>query len=433
MDSPIDLLVLIPDRPLGTVVHIGAGATDLSSYSGLHARRLVMVEGDADAAQALKAVVAPHVGQWQILDKPVAAAAGPLTWHRHNLPSLDGPLDASRLVQHYPRLRRTASESVQAISIGELLASLRLQSGDHDGSHVLVLDVPGQEMALLESLDRATLRAFGWVAVRGRGPTLANGADGIAHVAAWMDGANFEHVPTEGDGGGLWPIALFRLSRSRLDREATAERDALAARVAHLERELRSAHDELATASTLTERQARDVASVNQARNRAEQATAELHRKLEETVAERDQQATELQSLKVRTEALGTDVTRLAGELAGAQATVARLRTELQTTATERDEQAHWHQENAKWAKSLSADNERLTLEIEKTRSELAALCDNNAALQQQLEAGRADREAAERKASDLAARQQLLDAEILKAEAQLELVKDVLLREKNF
>jgi hypothetical protein len=53
--------------------------------------------------------------------------------------------------------------------------------------------------------------------------------------------------------------------------------------------------------------------------------------------------------------------------------------------------------------------------------------------LQKKLTEADAARTAGQAQQADRDARQQLLDIEILKAEAQLELVKDVLLREKNF
>jgi predicted nucleic acid-binding Zn-ribbon protein len=388
MSSPIDLLPSIPDQPLGTVVHIGAGATDLSSYARLHAKRLVMVEGNADSAQALRAIDAPHVEQWEIIDKAVAATAGPLTWNRYNVASLDGPLDAGPLVKHYPRLQRTAAESVQAISVGQLLTSVGLRSDGQAGPHVLVLDVPGQELALVESLEPRTLHAFDWLAVRGRGPAVSDDTAGVGHVAARLDGMHFERMPIAGDDDGLWPMALFRAARNRLDWEAAvAERDALAARVAQFETELQASRDQVVTLQS-------------------QAALAEAHR---------------------------AESARLEHELANFRNEVASLRAALQTTTAARDEQAHWHQENAKWAKSLSAENERLMAEIDEAKRELAGLRDGNAALRQQIEQCRSEREAIERRLADQATRQQLLDAEILKAQAQLELVKDVLLREKNF
>jgi FkbM family methyltransferase len=388
MSSPIDLLPSIPDQPLGTVVHVGAGATDLSSYARLHAKRLVMVEGNADSAQALRAVEAPHIEQWEIIDKAVAATAGPLTWHRYNVASLDGPVDAGPLVRHYPRLQQTAAESVQAVSVGQLLASLGLHSSDQAGPHVLVLDVPGQEMALIESLEPAALHSFDWLAVRGRGPAVDDGRVGVGHFAARLDSMHFERMPIAGDDDGLWTMALFRAARNRLDQEAAvAERNALAARVAQLEIELQNSRDQVMT----------------------------------------------LQPQAARAEALHADSVRLEHELAGLRNEIAGLRAELQTTTAARDEQAHWHQENAKWAKSLSAEKERLMSEIDEAKRELAGLRDGNTRLLQQIEQCRSDREAIERRLADQATRQQLLDAEILKAQAQLELVKDVLLREKNF
>lgn len=71
----------------------------------------------------------------------------------------------------------------------------------------------------------------------------------------------------------------------------------------------------------------------------------------------------------------------------------------------ERDQERHWHRENAQWAQSLKADNDKLAKESETLRRQI----------------------------TDGEGRSRLLDQEILRAEAQLDLIKDVLLREKNF
>ena len=88
------------------------------------------------------------------------------------------------------------------------------------------------------------------------------------------------------------------------------------------------------------------------------------------------------------------------------------LQARVEALRQERDHEAHWHQENAKWAQGLKAETEALT-------RQLAAADEERGVLRARI----AERDE----------RQRLLDAEILRAEAQLDLIKDVLLREKNF
>lgn len=92
----------------------------------------------------------------------------------------------------------------------------------------------------------------------------------------------------------------------------------------------------------------------------------------------------------------------------------------------ERNHEAHWHAEHKKWAGSLKQErdalDERLQALTRELESHQARIADAKAT-EQTLRAELADRDA----------RQRLLDAEVLRAEAQLDLIKDVLIREKNF
>ncbi len=112
---------------------------------------------------------------------------------------------------------------------------------------------------------------------------------------------------------------------------------------------------------------------------------------------------------QARLQALADELHRQRAELTAAVETAAReqqlLQQQLASALAERDQERTWHHDNATWAKALKADNERLTQEHESLR----------------------------RKTTDAEGRSRLLDQEILRAEAQLDLIKDVLLREKNF
>jgi chromosome segregation ATPase len=82
--------------------------------------------------------------------------------------------------------------------------------------------------------------------------------------------------------------------------------------------------------------------------------------------------------------------------------------------------------ENAKWARSLSG-------ELDVLKPELAALRDERATLSAQLAETQSQARALRQQMDDRDARQRLMDNEILRAEAQLDLIRDVLIREKNF
>lgn len=99
---------------------------------------------------------------------------------------------------------------------------------------------------------------------------------------------------------------------------------------------------------------------------------------------------------------------------------------QIATITKQRDEQAHWHQENKSWAEALQkqADiekNRANDLELKKSTIESRVL---------ELESVISNLEAQKQEQTY---RQAMLDQEIVSAEAQIELIKDVVLREKSF
>jgi len=99
----------------------------------------------------------------------------------------------------------------------------------------------------------------------------------------------------------------------------------------------------------------------------------------------------------------------------------------------ERDEQSHWHQENKKWAESLKQELAASTQQKNTIEQQLAQLQVKQNELVESHKNKDANITALTQEKGELIFRQTILDTEIVKVEAQLELVKDVVLREKTF
>ena len=205
----LDKLASLTDRPLGTVVHVGAGnGMVLERLARLSPARVVLVEGDPDIAAALERS-ADGLPWAEVVDRPVAAQAGPLAWHRYSLPAVNGPLDATPLGVYYPRLRRTGSRRLDAIALADLLASLDLGEDD-PGAHVLVLDVPGQEDALLASLPQPLLTCFELVVLRGCREALPPDGAAADQAIARLQACSFDVLANAADTAPLWPETHLR-------------------------------------------------------------------------------------------------------------------------------------------------------------------------------------------------------------------------------
>lgn len=536
MSIVTDCLQRLPHRPWSFVLHLGAGQTDLTeAYAPLRPTRLVLVEGDPDSARALTGALTALPGA-EVIEQAVSPTGSDLRWQRYNLRSLNGPLPAQDLAAYYPRLRSLPSIELPSLPVAALIDRLLPpEDADPDSAtttrtaaqpgRLLVLDVPGQELALLEALGIERLHRFDQVVVHGR--SLDNGA-GNTFAAAWdwMRAAHVEMEPRPADAPRrLWDAAWGHIDHRALEVETLrSQMDRLQALLLHgssRETELSSRLDTTANALTLTARQ-RDEQILWLEENaqwakgldeelrslRAQRAREAVEAQAQAEQAE--QAAARLPEMEQELERRAAALDRTQEQLSGAQTEIARLNRELTAAEAARDEQKHWHHENAKWAKGLDAELKKLRpaheqlqaqldqqtararaaeTEIEQLKAELAAARNRadtdrqeREALEVQLarvakerdteahwhrenakwaqglkaeldplkpelerlrrELDIAHREAAEtrtradvqrREIDERDARQRLMDTEIVRVEAQLDLIKQVLIREKNF
>ena len=253
----------IDDCALGCVVHVGAGAgAMLEPYAALptarRPRKLVLIEGDPEAARSLERAAAPYA--WvQVLPTPVAAHGGPMVWNRFSLRTLNGPLDAAALTRIYPRLRRTQTTTLHSEAIADVLTALGLSSSPRDRLvNALVFDVPGQESLLLAALPPPLLRQFQVVLLRGCRIDLPPNGRAAAAAQEWLVQQHFEATEPQQQPGALWPEVLMRF-------DATGcELSQLRQQVQQLDAALKQSH-----------RLAQELDSVTQAKAAAEKLAAE--------------------------------------------------------------------------------------------------------------------------------------------------------------
>lgn len=286
-----------PAPPLGTVVHIGAGdGSGLDALAPLQVRRAVLVEGDPETATRLRAA-ARRVGWAEPVECVVAATDGALTWHAFNLARFNGPHVPADLAARYPRLRRRADRTVQAVALSRLPVMAEARSGD--APDVLVLDVPGQELPLLASLGEPALHRFTWILVRGwaldGGGTTGEPA---ATPGEFLATKCYRPVRLRDAGDPLWPVQLFHL-------------DAQQVRIVHQRRLNEALQARVETLQTEIDNLARERLRLAEADVRARAALR----------AERDAQAERLQTLEAEHQALSQALATLTGDHAALRGT----------------------------------------------------------------------------------------------------------------
>ena len=364
MDPLVQKLITGTAGGLGTVIHIGAGATASEDYAGTAIGNLWLVEGDPDTAAELLAATAEHHGVHVRQAIVLPEGAEQVTWHRYNLRSMNGPRTADALKGIYPRLRESSAAGGSGVGIKELLAEI-LGSDLQGRARALVLDVAGQEAALLRALPDDTVRCFEWIAMRCAGPKTATGWTDPQVAASRLAECHFAAQSEPDAADTPWPIRLFRFDANAA---ARTEREGLRAQL----EALATQHTEL--------------------RSRADWRA----QRILELTHERDSLQTKYEQERAR--------------VASTEAELAQLRRQLVEAS------------NARAQLEGACDQARKDLEAARTGSE--------SRLAQTEKAHRNEIERLEDELAQLRLRHRMTSEEVIKAEGQIELIKDVLLRQ---
>lgn len=332
MDSMIHVLAELASRPLGTLVYLGADGAAVSALLRLPAQKLVLVQGDPDEASELRLMAAAEGARLEVIEAAAMPSAGVVRWHRYNVSALNGPLDASGLVRHYPRLRQAGMLSVPARSLAELLDTACGSPGG--GPDVLVLDLPGQELALLGGLPPDQLERFDSVLVRACGASVGDQWCTAAETQDHVVKRGWRALATTAPQDALWPVLLFQFDheahKQRLRDERLVALEAQSDDLGHRLRQVQRERDHaIATAEAERARLAAEALEVRQQLQREQQALAVALQANEQLILERDesrQLAAGREHRLAETEAACAELERRATESTRAHALhVARL------------------------------------------------------------------------------------------------------------
>ena len=446
---------------LHSAIVIGAGnGSQLPGWRQLTASQLMLVEAHPRQAEELARRLRGDQGE-HLLTLAVTADEQPMaTLQPLNNLAYSSLNAAIGLFEHYPNLRSGEALQVPARSLGQLLAE---QALDEQQPHLLLFAAPGQAMQLLQGTPASVLQAFTWLLIECSSEPLYRGDAGASDISAWLQGLGYDLVASD-------PDAIYPQSQLLFKRNSSAvERLRLSSEVAELRsQQVHTAQTSKQQIAALQQQvQQRDAALVEQtklaserqaqidmlAKEKSELATAhdalakdkialgvardEQTKLADERQAQIEALAHEKAELTAAREALANDNTALTqardeqtklaserqthidalvkekSELATAHDALAKDKTELTKT---RDEQTKLANERKAQLDKITAERDQ----VQKSVAEHKKSLDN---AQQQIKT-------LENETSESQQRQQLLQEELVKAEAQIELIKDLLLRE---
>jgi hypothetical protein len=378
----LNKLSFLNETPLELILYIGAGSSfDLSDYGVLNPKRLVLVDGDPDAVGRLTHSLAGEAS-CNILHTLVTPDGANRPFYRYNLPFLNGTLPLGDLQILYPRLKVVEELELPSKTLSALLETVPLAG---ERKRLLIVDIPGQEPAILGSLNPEQLHAFEWILVRGCRKALQEGAQSIEASITRLEGSLFTRVAMDEESDPAWPVGLLHFDRRMVEIVEAAKTLAL-----------KEATDREAAANAELENRARLL--VEKATNIAQQAEriAELELQLKSAQGELDGARHQLGELTRQLEEHAT-------QLGSANECLAAQKTLCEVLSKGRSQQDKLYKEQLQELDGLRVKIDELSARILEMEGLLG----------------------------DKEAQSKLVDTEFQKVEGQLDLIKEIFLREK--
>jgi len=451
-----------------TLIHLGCGARPgLAAYRRL-ADQVWLVEADAEAVAALEPLVQDDT-QLHLRHAVIDVSARVAPFYRYSLPWASGLVPLDEATQRlYPSLRTLTQNEVQTEAVDVLIdaclghaanaAPGAAAQGGAGDAHLLLLDVGCHNAALLQSLEHSgALARFSTVIVvpAHRRDTQIDVPLSLYGPVDTPAGLN---LPDNAQVLARHPLLhALRHAQAQLEaltaehQQLTATRDALTEEKSALtaERDGLAKEKQALSAETQTLTTERDT--LTQAKAAAEQLAAERQTQLEALTAERQQLtatrdtltkeksaltaerdglAKEKQALSAEKHTLTTERDTLTQAKAAAEQRAAERQKQLETLTAERQQLTATRDtltQARAAAEQLAAERltqfEALTAQHQQLTTAQDALAQENAALT-------TERDTLKQTIAEVQQRQVLLEQELIKADAQIELIKDLLLRE---
>jgi hypothetical protein len=381
-----------------TILVVGAAnGGDLQNWRRLGSRHLVLTEAHPDLAAELSRRIdgARNEEVWPLAVTP-SQRDGALLYVCNN-PRYSSLRRAQELGIYFPSLKVTGEIRVAARAFHEAIK----QSGATEAApNLLVLAAPGQSLDLIRSTPPEQLQAFEWIIVHASSVPLYEGDDAEACLTS-LRAAGYENVQEDPDA--IHP-----------DRAVLLRRDDTRVRVGQLESRLKQLAEEharlLAQHKTELDKVAAELAG-------EKKRAAEQHTQIQKLIQERDAQAKLANDRKA-------ELDNAAAALAGEKKLAADRYTQIQTLTQGRDSQT---QAITQLKSELDRANQQI-VELKQSLSDREGLL-KKVSLQNQERGARIV--ALDKQLMELKQRQAWLDEEMTKAEAQVEFIKDIFLRDR--
>lgn len=200
---------------IDTIVHIGAGRCgEADEFRATGARRIVLIEPDPKSAGFLREMFSDEEGV-RIYEKAVAASKGSGELRLFNVRRYSSLHEPTALSELYPGLRKTGELYPDMWTPRQMFEELGIDGREKNW---LVVDAPGEEGAILESLrDKGLLTSFERVSVYASDTVLYKGGRGAEEILSLLDELGWEPVEDNDESDGERPRHTLERDSKRIE------------------------------------------------------------------------------------------------------------------------------------------------------------------------------------------------------------------------
>jgi FkbM family methyltransferase len=417
--------------PIDTIVHLGAGrCSELNDYLAQRPRRLLLVEADPQLADDLQNRTKDRESV-QVSCAAIAGQPGPATFNRYNLPEVNSLHAANKLIELFPGLKTVEQLKVNAISPDSLLSLLKLNA---EQENLLIIDLPGEELPVLQVLKQSQkLHLFSQMILHCGCEPLYEGSEPAEQVLEWLRNEGFDLVAEDNSINPDRPCWTLRRNDLQLrNHELQEQVEQLAYKNQELKNDaaaLQGQVEALTSELDVQKKQAKEretqIGQLKKAGDQQARLAAGREQQLEELRRDRDKQTNlaNMRQLKI-------------SELSQSHDEQMKLAKERHARINELtkalDEVTKTQTDHKKWNESQKTQLEKLEREKKQLQQQLQDVKQKDEQSIKIVEDRKQRVEQLEQQLAEKSYRQQLLDEELNKAEVQIEMIKDVLIRE-NF
>lgn len=321
-------------KPLGTILHIGAGAgANLQELQRAKPRAITLVESSRALFTQLSKKIKKHQNIIAFNDWIVSSAEQTEKAHIFDNPrynSLSAPLDIDVKL---PNITLNEISDIKGRSINDLVQSIELYEKE---VNILILSVLGYERELINSIHKELVEKFEYIVIEC--PSK------ISYEGQWNSGTeigNFVRVGVCSAETNDALVYCFQINHSYI--KAKKELDLITQELSSSNKKL------LELEQAITELEATKKSLISEFEEYKATSTADaaaLNSASQDTLRQLDDLNTEKSELQVKLKSLSTEIEHIKGQ----------------------------HQNSSKWAKNLEAERDELLKVKELNESELSAL-----------------------------------------------------------